>query len=160
MRAPATTFILFLCLMTVGAQVVADPPNRVPFPPPSALITIADQLSIQPGQEVNIPVDVNGWQNFTIFVEALLPPQEGNPDDSTRCVSDYQLNGLGDNLAQIPNVFSPGAGACVSTGDLPPGVPHKWLESGALFGPKFVLTMAATANLGTPARVTVLLYLH
>jgi hypothetical protein len=153
MRRPAIAFVAFLCLVTLGAHVLADPPNRVPLPPPSALITIADHLSIQPGQVVTLPVDVSGWQYFTIFGDAVLPPPEGTPEDSNRCVSDYSLNGLGDNLVQPP-LSNFGGGACVSND------PQRWLESGALIGPKFVLTIQATPNLGTAATVTLLMYLH
>lgn len=153
MRRPAIALVAFLCLVTLGAHVFADPPNRAPLTPPSALITIADHLSIQPGQTVTIPVDVSGWQYFTLFGEAVLPPPEGTPDDSERCVSGYPLNGLGDNLVQPP-LSSFGNGACVSNDW------QRWLASGALIGPKFVLTIQGTANLGAPASVTVIMYLH
>ena len=154
MRRPASAFIAFLCLLTLGTSIVGAPPNRV-TPPPSALVTIADHLSIQPGQQVDVPVDATGWQHFTLFYEGELPAPNGTPDDSSRCVVFYQVNGLGENLAQIPLGFSGGNGMCVSN-----DVPHQGLQSGALFGPKLVVSIAGTANLETPATVTVLLYLH
>lgn len=155
MRRPASSFFVFLCLLTVGASIVGAPPNRVTPPPPSSLLTIADHLSIQPGQQVDVPVDVTGWQHFTLFYEGELPAPNGTPDDSSRCIFFDQSNGLGENLAQIPYSFSGGNGMCVSN-----NAPHQGLQSGALFGPKLVVSIAGTDNLGTPATVTVLLYLH
>lgn len=160
MRGPASALIAFLCLTTLGASFVADPPNRLPPAPPSTLITIADHLSIQPGQEVTIPVHVNGWQHFTLFYEAVLPAPDGTPDDAIRCVYLNQFNGLGNNLDQVPGGFSGGTGLCVSNGGQPPAVPHKGLQCGDLFGPNFVLTIGGADNLGAPATISVRIYLH
>jgi hypothetical protein len=94
MRLLAISLTAIVCLATLSGSIVAAPPNRVPPAPPSALVKVVDHLPIQPGQEVSIPVDVTGWQEFTLFYVAIMPPPDGTVNDQYRCAYVAGLNGL------------------------------------------------------------------
>lgn len=153
MKIRSVSLVVLVCFAMAGSALVAGSPAKVPPPPPSALLTVVDHQTVQPGQQVQIATDVNGWQSATMFVEADFGSA---PFDLNNCVFVEEMNGLGDELDTLIPEKESGTGTTPCRRD---GI-QRGFVSGRLFGPHFVTVIDGTSTLTSPVVLTITLYLH